>query len=147
MEQDKDVEAQDNHDFDDSANALWSLYGKEAENYDKATIKDIKSDMDGLLIFVRSCSSLYLCLAIDRINGRFLLRLACILPSSPRSSSIVIRIYNQHPHNNRRSSRTNHSFYLARSPISFPLLVHSHPSLPICPSQNSLSVRQRLMSG
>jgi len=59
MAPDNDLEAQvdpDNRDFDDSANALWSLYGKEAENYDKATIKDIKSDMDGLLIFVRSCS-------------------------------------------------------------------------------------------
>ena len=54
----KDLEAQQPaQDFDDSANALWSLYGKEAENYDKATIMDIKSDMDGLLIFVRSCCS------------------------------------------------------------------------------------------
>jgi hypothetical protein len=40
-------------DFDDSANALWKLYGQEAKNYDHATIKDIKSDMGGLLIFVR----------------------------------------------------------------------------------------------
>ena len=47
----------DNLDFDDSANALWSLYGQEAKNLDDATIKDIKSDMDGLLIFVRSYSS------------------------------------------------------------------------------------------
>ena len=46
-----------NQDFDDSASALWSLYGKEAESYDKATIQDIKKDMDGLLIFVRSRSS------------------------------------------------------------------------------------------
>jgi hypothetical protein len=47
----------ENKDFDESANNLWSLYGKEAKNYDKATIKDIKSDMGGLLIFVRSHSS------------------------------------------------------------------------------------------
>jgi hypothetical protein len=47
----------ENQDFDESANNLWSLYGKEAKNYDKATIKDIKSDMGGLLIFVRSHSS------------------------------------------------------------------------------------------
>lgn len=47
----------DDRDFDDSANALWTLYGQEAKNYDRATIKNIKSDMEGLLIFVRSSSS------------------------------------------------------------------------------------------
>jgi hypothetical protein len=41
-------------DFDDSANALWSLYGKEAKGHDTATIRSIKDDMDGVLIFVRS---------------------------------------------------------------------------------------------
>jgi hypothetical protein len=49
-------EAQENpmvEDFDDSANALWLLYGKEAKGYDEATIQSIKDDMDGVLIFVR----------------------------------------------------------------------------------------------
>jgi len=41
-------------DFDDSANALWSLYGKEAKGHDEATIQTIKDEMDGVLIFVRS---------------------------------------------------------------------------------------------
>jgi hypothetical protein len=41
-------------DFDDSANALWSLYVKEAKGHDEATIQTIKDDMDGALIFVRS---------------------------------------------------------------------------------------------
>ena len=40
-------------DFDDSANALWSLYGKEAKNHDEAEITTLKDDMDGVLIFVR----------------------------------------------------------------------------------------------
>lgn len=40
-------------DFDDSANALWSLYGKEAKGHDEAAIQSIKGDMDGVLIFVR----------------------------------------------------------------------------------------------
>jgi hypothetical protein len=50
-------ELQDNpilEDFDDSANALWSLYVKEAKGHDTATIRSIKDDMDGVLIFVRS---------------------------------------------------------------------------------------------
>ena len=42
-------------DFDGSANALWSLYGKEAESNDKSRIQTLKEDMDGVLIFVSSC--------------------------------------------------------------------------------------------
>ena len=41
-------------DFDGNANALWTLYGKEAKSYDKARIHSLKEDMDGVLIFVRS---------------------------------------------------------------------------------------------
>lgn len=40
-------------DFDDSANALWTLYGKEAKSHDGARIQTLKDDMDGVLIFVR----------------------------------------------------------------------------------------------
>ena len=40
-------------DFDDSANALWTLYGKEAKSHDEAGIQSLKDDMDGVLIFVR----------------------------------------------------------------------------------------------
>jgi hypothetical protein len=65
-------------DFDDSANALWSLYGKEAKNHDEAEIKTLKDDMDGVLIFVRIY---YLPISgtVDRIDdilasGRFILR-------------------------------------------------------------------------
>jgi len=39
-------------DFDGSANALWTLYGKEAESHDKSQIQTLKEDMDGVLIFV-----------------------------------------------------------------------------------------------
>ena len=41
-------------DFDGSANALWTLYGKEAKSFDEARIQTLKEDMDGVLIFVRS---------------------------------------------------------------------------------------------
>ena len=39
-------------DFHGSANALWSLYGKEAKSHDEARIQPLKEDMDGVLIFV-----------------------------------------------------------------------------------------------
>jgi len=40
-------------DFDGSANALWTLYRKEAQSRDAAQIQTLKDDMDGVLIFVR----------------------------------------------------------------------------------------------
>ncbi|KAF8462504.1 hypothetical protein DFH94DRAFT_831866, partial [Russula ochroleuca] len=44
-------------DFDDSANALWTLYGKEAKSHDESRIQTLKDDMDGVLIFVRLYSA------------------------------------------------------------------------------------------
>ncbi len=40
-------------DFDDGANALWSLYGKEAKTHDEARFLSLAADMDGVLFFVR----------------------------------------------------------------------------------------------
>ena len=39
-------------DFDDGANALWSLYGKEAKTHDEARFLSLAADMDGVLLFV-----------------------------------------------------------------------------------------------
>ena len=44
-------------DFEGSANALWTIYGKEAKSHDEARIHTLKDDMDGVLIFVRSIKS------------------------------------------------------------------------------------------
>ena len=44
-------------DFSENANLLWSLYGKEAKEFDKETLKDMTSGMEGLLLFVRSLFS------------------------------------------------------------------------------------------
>ena len=41
-------------DFNSSASALWSLYGREAKSHDESRIQTLKEDMDGVLIFVRS---------------------------------------------------------------------------------------------
>ncbi|KAN0136770.1 hypothetical protein V8E53_005540 [Lactarius tabidus] len=38
-------------DFDDGANALWSLYGKEAKTHDDARFVSLAADMDGVLLF------------------------------------------------------------------------------------------------
>ena len=46
---------QQHQDFDDGANDLWSLYGKEAQIYDESRINSLKGDMEGVLIFVRVC--------------------------------------------------------------------------------------------
>ncbi len=47
----------DHTDFGDSANDLWSLYVKEAESHDEATVGAVKENMDGAPILVRSYSS------------------------------------------------------------------------------------------
>ncbi len=39
-------------DFDDGANAFWSLYGKEAKAHDEARFLSLAGDMDGVLLFV-----------------------------------------------------------------------------------------------
>ena len=40
-------------DFDDSANALWTLQMKEAKCHDEARIKPLEGDMNSIIIFVR----------------------------------------------------------------------------------------------
>ena len=42
-------------DFDGNDNALWTLYGEKSKSYDEARIGTLKDNMDGVLIFVRSC--------------------------------------------------------------------------------------------
>ena len=130
-------------DFDDSSNALWSLYGKEAKSYDEATIQSLKGDMDGVLIFVR----LYLMtFMLYCVHGRTF-RLACSLRPSQRSLSIVLRAYKRHPHSNLPTSKNSLHCCLIRYPSSFPLSALKPPSLPIYRSQTLLSMRQHLTSG
>ncbi|KAI0263524.1 hypothetical protein BC834DRAFT_1042733 [Gloeopeniophorella convolvens] len=52
---DKDIMSNIEHntteDYDNDANGLWTLYGKEAKSHDEAIIQTWKDDMDGILIF------------------------------------------------------------------------------------------------
>jgi hypothetical protein len=59
--------------FDEDANDLWSLYGKEAKSHDKEWIKVLKEDMDAILIFV--CASFFCSTSVDvnLILGWFIL--------------------------------------------------------------------------
>ncbi|KAI0277160.1 hypothetical protein BGY98DRAFT_648573 [Russula aff. rugulosa BPL654] len=52
-------------DFDDSANALWTLYGKEAKSHDEARIETLKDNMDGVLIFAGLFSATLTSFLID----------------------------------------------------------------------------------
>jgi hypothetical protein len=47
-------------DFDGGSNALWTLYINEARSYDEAHILNLKDDMDGVLIFVRTYSTTHI---------------------------------------------------------------------------------------
>ena len=49
----KGLYQKERRDFDDGANALWSLYGKEAKTHDDARFVSLAADMDGVLFFVR----------------------------------------------------------------------------------------------
>ncbi|KAJ7438075.1 hypothetical protein FB451DRAFT_1304686 [Mycena latifolia] len=42
-----------------AAAKLWAVYVSEAEKYDKALVESWKSDMEGMLIFVRTCISIH----------------------------------------------------------------------------------------
>ena len=81
-------------DFDDGANALWSLYGKEAKTHDEAEFLSLAANMDGVPTFVRVFSSW------TRIHSSVLPRLVCFLLLSLPSSSSVFRIC-------KRTLRTN----------------------------------------
>lgn len=83
-------------DFNDSANPLWTLYGKEAKRYDESQIQTLKDDMDGVLIFVRSYSVFYD--GLGHVDAWTLRRVYFQLPS-PHSLSVVFRICRQTPRN------------------------------------------------
>ena len=66
-------------DFDVGSNALWTLYINEARSYDEAHILNLKDDMDGVLIFVRTYSTTHItdfdmCCRGHIPTGRFIFR-------------------------------------------------------------------------
>ncbi|KAH8984565.1 hypothetical protein EDB86DRAFT_2810693, partial [Lactarius hatsudake] len=55
-------------DFDDNANALWSLHVKEAMSHDEARIQTLKDDMDSVLIFAGLFSAALTSFLVDKIH-------------------------------------------------------------------------------
>jgi len=66
-------EPHEQEDFEDSANDLWSLFGKQAKSHDEAWAKALKEDMDGVLIFVCTCYSFLARVNVTLILGWFIL--------------------------------------------------------------------------
>ncbi|KAH8984566.1 hypothetical protein EDB86DRAFT_143572 [Lactarius hatsudake] len=56
-------------DFNDNANALWSLQLKEASSHDAARIQSLKDDMDGVLIFAGLFSAALTSFLVDKIHN------------------------------------------------------------------------------
>lgn len=74
-------------DFDDGANALWSLYGKMAETNDEARFLSLAGDMDAVGFFVRvslqsSCSGCDLDSSTGIPLGCFIFCCSRLLPRS-----------------------------------------------------------------
>ena len=62
-------------DFDDNANAMWSLHLGEAKSHDEGRIHSLKDDMDSVLIFVRVFISVIIgyTVLMHYLQGRFIL--------------------------------------------------------------------------
>ncbi|KAI9431455.1 hypothetical protein H4582DRAFT_1238605 [Lactarius indigo] len=125
----------EHNDFNDGANALWSLYSKEAQAHDEALFQGILAEMDGVPTP------------------------ACLLPFSLPSSSTVLRIYNRILHNNlyiTSSNRLRCSPDLTANRIYRPAglyLIYSPTTLPSIqdigysrPSEQCVAARSRVQS-
>ncbi|KAH8994203.1 hypothetical protein EDB92DRAFT_2113423 [Lactarius akahatsu] len=62
-------EAQSRHrDFDDGANALWSLYGKEAQAHDEAIFQGLSADMSGIPTFAALFAGVLTSFLVDGLH-------------------------------------------------------------------------------
>ena len=68
-------------DFDDNANAMWSLHLGEAKSHDEARIHSLKDDMDSVLIFVCVYISVIIIYPdlMHYLKGRFILRCSHVI--------------------------------------------------------------------
>ena len=114
-------------DFDDSADALWSLHAKEAQSHDEARIQSLKNNMDGVLIFVRAYISLYE--FMPRANVLESFRQGYSLLHSLPLSSIDSKVSKWIQRNRWCTTSNKTSRYLLRS------LNKSLPLLLMCPSR------------
>ena len=131
-------------DFDDNANAFWSLHMNEAKSHDEARIQSLKDDMDSVLIFVCIYISIQHFLArADALSPRLVYS---PLLSSPLSS---IRFTTFKSIQRSKWSITNNrmSPYSLRSLPRSLLSPHRSPFLPLHLHLIPTSVQPRPMSG
>src|SRR5258708_34300103 len=112
-------------DFDDNANALWTLHLDEAKSHDEARIHSLKDDMDGVLIFVR----VYISSFLPRAHASALSIRPVYSPLlSLPSSSIRFTTFNPIRHSKWSSTSNRMLHYSLRSPSRSPPSPHrSHP--------------------
>ncbi|KAH9061796.1 hypothetical protein EDB83DRAFT_879732 [Lactarius deliciosus] len=58
-----------NTDFDDGANALWSLYSKEAQTHDEALFKGLLGDMNGIPTFAGLFAAVLTSFLVDSLKN------------------------------------------------------------------------------
>ncbi|KAI9431884.1 hypothetical protein H4582DRAFT_1212164 [Lactarius indigo] len=56
-------------DFDDGANALWSLYNKEAQTHDEAVLQGISADMNGVPTFAGLFAAVLTSFLVDSLKN------------------------------------------------------------------------------
>ena len=113
-------------DFDDNANAMWSLHLSEAKSHDEARIHSLKDDMDSVLIFVRVYTSIITVFC----------RLMHFRPAySPLPSlpflSIASTAFRTIQHSRWSSTNNRMSLCSLRSPSRSPLSLHWSPFHPL----------------
>jgi hypothetical protein len=116
-------------DFDDGANALWTLYGKEAKSHDQSRIQTLKEDMDVVLIFVSSYSYFCLCYILNHAHSLSHRLVYSLLPS-PLSLPIAYRACSQTPHNKPPTTWNKTSQCSHRSLTKSLPSLHKSPFLP-----------------
>ena len=131
-------------DFDDNANALWSLHLDEAKSHDEARINTLKDDMDGVLIFVR----IHIPVIISTTPSSRTVGQAGLF-SAALTSFLVDKIQDLQvdPTQQMVYYQKQSVTLLARSPASFPLSHPRSPSHLFFLHHSPISAQTHLMSG
>ncbi|KAI9438749.1 hypothetical protein H4582DRAFT_1814206, partial [Lactarius indigo] len=76
-------------DFDDGANALWSLYGKAAKTHDEARFQRVAEDMNGVLTFAGLFSAVLTSFLVQSIQN------LQVNPAQQSSAAVLAQISQQ----------------------------------------------------
>ena len=133
-------------DFNDNANALWSLHLDEAKSHDESRIHSLKDDMDSVLIFVCLFKNKFHHHRLPQAHALAIRPVYSPLPSLP-FLSIRFMTFKSIQHSRWSTTSNRMSHFLLRSPSRFPLSPHRSPSRPFYLHHIPLSNQTHLMSG